>query len=96
MLNLIGFLLPGLIDLFNRKIKDSDIRYYVSILVCVIVGVVLAIVETNVFDGMVLQNVVELIAVKSMAMFGMAQISYKKAWENTSFRTNLKMNAKLL
>lgn len=91
---MIGFLLPAVIDLFNRKIQDSDVRFWVSVLVCVGVGAFLATLETNGFGGMTYVAIAELIAVKAMAMFGMAQISYKKVWEDSEVRTDLGLNAK--
>lgn len=96
MLNLIGFLLPAMIDLINRRIKDTDIRFWVSVLICVLVGSVLGTLESNGFEGLSLTEVAELLAVKSMAMFGMAQLSYKKVWENSILRDDLSLNAKTL
>jgi len=93
---MIGFLLPALIDMFNRRIKDSDVRFWVSVLTCIAVGVGLVVLETNVFFGLTAIEVVELVAVKSMAMFGMAQLTYKKLWENSDVRDSLGLNAKTL
>ncbi len=96
MINLIGFLLPALIDLFNRRIKDTDTRFWISVWVCIGVGSCLATLETNGFKGLSIQDISELISVRSMAMFGMAQITYKQVWENSSLRDSMGMNAKTL
>ena len=93
---MIGFLLPAFIDMLNRRIQDSDIRFWVSVLVCVVVGVGLVVLETNMFSGLTAIAIAELIAVKSMAMFGMAQLTYKKLWENSDIRDDLGLNAKTL
>lgn len=95
MLNLVGFLLPALIDLINRKIDDSDVRFWVSVLVCVLVGSLIATLDTNGFESLGLREILESIAVHAMAMFGEAQLVYKKAWEDSDVRVNLGLNAKL-
>jgi hypothetical protein len=94
MLNFIGFLLPALIDLFNRRIKDSDVRFWVSVLVCIFFGVFLVTLDTNAFQGLTAQAVAEEIAMRSLALFGMAQLTYKKVWENSDTRDSMGLNAK--
>lgn len=94
MLNFIGFLLPPLIDLINRKIKDTDVRFWVSVLVCLIVGFFVSFLNTALFDSMTILEIVEAVAVQTMATFGMAQLTYKAAWEDSETRDDLKLNAK--
>lgn len=94
MLTFIGFLLPAVIDLFNRKIEDKDLRFWVSVLFCVLVGSAVATLESAVFAGMNLVQIVELIAKQSMAMFGMAQLTYKLGWENSDLRGDLGLDVK--
>lgn len=94
MINFIGFLLPALIDMINRRVKDRDARFLISVAVCVSVGSFLVTLETNGFEMVGWITAAELIAMKSMAMFGMAQLSYKGAWEESSVRGSLGLNAK--
>lgn len=96
MINLLGFLLPALIDMFNRRIKDSDVRFWVSVFVCIFFGAFVVFVEMQAKAGLSLTVIVEMIAVKAMAMFGMAQLSYKKVWENSDLRDQLGLNSKTL
>jgi hypothetical protein len=95
MTNFIGFLLPAAIDLINRRIKDKDIRFWFSVLVCILIGSALVTVETNAFNGLDIKTIAELIAIKSMAMFGMSQLTYKQIWENSNIRGQLNLDAKI-
>jgi len=95
MLNLIGFLLPAIIDTINNKIKDSDNRFWMSVLICILTGFILVVIESNLFDNMTILAISEAVAMKSMAMFGMAQLTYKKAWEDSDIRVDLGLNAKV-
>jgi O-antigen/teichoic acid export membrane protein len=95
MLNLIGFILPALIDLINRKIKDTDLRYWVSILVCMVVAVPIGGLQSNWYMGISANEIVEIWAVQSLALFGMSQIAYKQVWEDSDVRVDLGLNAKV-
>lgn len=83
----IGFILPPLIDLINRKLTDSDLRFWVSTLLCALVGVGIFAVSgqpwnlNGIFDSIVWT-------------FGLAQFSYKGLWENSGIRDNLNLKAK--
>lgn len=94
MENLIGFLLPALIDLINRHIESRDLRFWISVLVCSLVGLGLVALDTNLFLGMTVQAGFEAVAIRAMAMFGIAQIVYKNGWENSDTRDSLGLNAK--
>lgn len=83
-LSLIGFILPPVIDLINRKIEDRDARFWISVLFCSVVGVVVyyAINRTISIDGMSAQILIT---------FGEAQLIYKALWENSEARKELKL-----
>lgn len=81
MINLIGFLLPPLIDLINRKVADSDARFWISVLVCSLVGIGVEFVGNNfVFIG------VEAVIESILAMFGIAQLAYKGIYEESKMQ----------
>ena len=88
MLNLIGFLLPPLIDLINRKVLNKDVRFWISVLICGTVGVVLNYV-TNSGELGSIESIID----SMFLIFGMAQLSYKAVWENNSKRVNLGLRA---
>lgn len=88
ILTLVSFLLPPLIDLINRKILDSDIRFWVSVLVCALVGTVIEFV----MNGFVFIGADPLIE-EMLKTFAMAQLSYKGVWEDHSLRRKLGLKA---
>lgn len=86
MEKLIGFILPPFIDLINRKIQDSDLRFWVSLGACAVVGVV-------VFWASGLSWTVEGVINSILWVFALAQISYKGLWENSEVRDSLSLKA---
>lgn len=91
-MQLLGFLLPPLIDLLNRKITDSDARFWVSIVVCALIGVGLDIMQVNGlgnYTGMTLLEIFERMATSTMTVFGIAQLSYHGFYKNSQLRTDI-------
>ena len=82
MLKLIGFLLPALIDLINKHIYDTDLRFWVSVIVCALVGTLLDYVMGG-FTG------IEAWATDVLMIFGMAQLGYKAIYKNSDIRTKI-------
>ena len=78
MINLVGFLLPPLIDLINRRITDTDARFWVSVLVCSLVGILQELIK----NGFTFTTVDPFI-VSILAMFGLAQLAYKGIYEDS-------------
>lgn len=82
-LDLVGFLLPPVIDLINRKINNSDIRFWVSVLFCAVVGVLIAYSKGNIGD-------INAIISSIFIVFGLAQISYKAVYESSRLQTKVR------
>lgn len=83
-LALVGFLLPPLIDMINNKVADSRMRFWVSVLVCMVVGTGIEyVLESGLltFDG---------VSEQIMLTFGMAQLSYGALWEDSKADIELK------
>jgi len=77
LIKLIGFLLPPAIDLINKRIKNSDIRFWVSVAFCSIIGFGISYFT---FGGIApIGNIVDTIFV----VFGTAQLAYKGAYEGS-------------
>lgn len=88
MLKLIAILLPAIIDLINRKINDSDLRFWISVGVCSVFGVLISFAGNNfVFAG------IDAVSESILAVFGLAQLSYKVLWENSDIREKLQLDA---
>ncbi len=82
-MNLLGILLVPLIDLVNRKISDSDLRFWVSLLICSIVGVGINFVDNNGFHFQTLSLGFESISTSILSIFAVAQITYKAGYEDS-------------
>lgn len=79
---LIGFLFPPAIDLINRYVKNSDLRFWVSVLFCIAVGSLAAFLKGNL--------TVDFVAMQAMVYVGEAQLAYK-LWGQSSERTSLNL-----
>lgn len=92
MIELLGLLLPPLIDLITyltNKIPDvflgSQARFWLSLTVCALLGLgINYLSHGNNFGD---QNS---IAMSILAVFGASQVSYKAVWEKTQAHLNLK------
>jgi hypothetical protein len=88
LFSLIGFLLPPLIDLINRKVGDSDARFWISVSICMLVGVGFEYIS----NGMAFLGVEPTVS-SIFEMIGIAQISYKALWEGNPIRVKLDLKA---
>lgn len=79
--NLIGLVLPPVIDLINSKVASDKVRYFVSMLVCFLVGVL-----TNLDK---LSNMEALLANVAI-IFATAQTTYNLYWKKSKVRKTLK------
>lgn len=94
MINLIGFLLPPLIDLINGKIVSQSARFWVSVGVCSIFGIFVAFVETNGFKGLILvADYIEVVAKSILVMFGIAQLVYHGGYGDTKLHDEVRSKA---
>lgn len=96
-MELLGLLLPLVIDLVNRHILESDKRYWVSILICFSVGVFINFLEHNGFigySGMTYMQIADSLSLSALSVFALAKIVYDKVWEKSDLREDLGLNAK--
>lgn len=80
MENFVGFILPPFIDLINRHIANSTAKFWISMLACVVVALVLNLDKLNSLD--------ELLG-KASLIFAQAQIVYKTYWEKSRMREKM-------
>jgi len=83
MQNLIAFLLPAIIDLINRKIVDTDLRFWISLTVCVLFATIMDYVLGG-FSG------VEAWAEQVLIIFGIAQLSYGAIYKKSGLQKMLR------
>lgn len=88
MIELIGLLLPPFIDIINRKIKDSDVRFVISVIFCSIVGLVLNFLTNGNHFGDQTS-----IAKSILTVFGSAQLSFKMVWDDSRARGAILKNS---
>jgi len=86
-----------MIDLINRKITDSDVRFWVSAGICFAVGGAFNWLQTGYVFATPMDAFTSITG-SAMQVFGWAQLSYKAAWENRAvlgeFRDDIGLNAK--
>jgi hypothetical protein len=82
-LSLIGFLLPPLIDVVNNKISNGSARFWVSVLICGLVGTLIEFVLTG---GLTFEGV----STQILLTFGMAQLTYNGLWKGSTPDKTLK------
>ena len=75
--DLLGFLLPPLVDLINARIADSRVRYWVSMIICFAVGILVNLQSIH--------DPKELFA-NAALVFTSAQITYHSFWEKSDTR----------
>ena len=78
-IELVGLILPPIIDFINTRITDSRVRWVVSVVICALVGVLLNIGELDLADW----------AKSSSVIFLSAQAAYKLYWEKSQARETL-------
>lgn len=83
MQNIIAFLLPALIDLVNRKISDTDLKFWISVLICGVVGTGMDYLVGG-FTG------IEAWAEQVLIIFGIAQLSYGAIYKNSGLQKMLR------
>ena len=76
---LLGVVLPLFIDLVNSKVDNSKLRYAVSVVACLLVGVGLN------FSALSLDNVLQ----SGAWVFASSQTVYKAFWSESGLREKL-------
>lgn len=94
MMNLLGVVLVPLIDLLNRRIKDSDLRFWVSVLICSLVGVFVNFVTNNGFHFQTMLEGAESISSSILVIFGIAQLVYKGVYEDSRVQSLIRGQGK--
>lgn len=89
MQNLIGFLLPPVIDLVNTKVVNSNLRFILSMVISAVVALVLnPQLATDLLAG-VNGGSVELLLKEVSLIWVEAQVVYKLYWEKSQPRERL-------
>ena len=84
MLELLGLLLPPFIDIINRNTKNSDLRFLISVVFCILVGIILHMSENAWWFGGQ-----EELTKSILTVFGAAQFSFKVFWDDSNLRNRV-------
>lgn len=80
---LIAFFLPALIGMINRKVNNSDTRFWVSFLACALVGVGFnALVNGAEYGSMLPIQIADSVAESILVMIGLVKLSFEAVWDN--------------
>jgi hypothetical protein len=82
---IVGFILPPFIDIINARVTNSKVRFLISLLLCLVIG----LISVGVTDGFDLDNV-DTILVSGASAFTTAQLVYKQYYEDSKARISLK------
>lgn len=75
---LLGGLLPPFIDFLTKTVTNSKIRFWISVLVCAVIGVLINFTNPQIEQ-----------VLKNMALvFTSAQIVYKQFWKESPLRSD--------
>lgn len=89
----IGILLPPIIDLVNRYIKDNAYRFLVAVLWCVLFGIALNWIETGfVFVDRV--TAYQSLSKSILAVFGASQLSYTALYSGSRLQGLIDMRVR--
>lgn len=78
--------MPAFIATINKHVTTTEARFWVSVLLCACIGIIVNLVEHNGFPGymgLTWVQVVDSFATTFLAIFGMTKITYEGVWNNT-------------
>lgn len=87
---LIGQLLPSVIDLINRKVPSSRVRFWVSLVVCLFMGVLASADKLTVLVQNPTLPGVLLVLQAGTIIFTSAQVAYKQWYENSVIQAKIR------
>jgi hypothetical protein len=83
MQDLIGFILPPVIDLVNQKISNAKAKFWIAMAICMIIGTIVNLDKLNDLNGLL----------GSIAIiFAESQAVYKTYWGTSGARETLYPN----
>lgn len=75
---LLGAVLPPVIDFLTKTVTSSKVRFYISLAVCVLVGVLIN------FNNLAGSDILASVAL----VFSSAQVIYKTYWKESTLRAD--------
>lgn len=81
---LIYFLLVPAIDLINTNFKSSQVRFWISVAVCIVIGFLVSLLKHAGFAG------IETVSADIMSIFAMVQLVYKGVYEGSDMQKSIR------
>ena len=81
---LIGVILPPAIDLINRKVANTDARFWISIAFCMLIATIFNFLNNNGFTGL------NPVLTDFFWIWGLSQISYKVSYKDSELKKEIR------
>ena len=82
MNDLVGLVLPPVIDLINHKVSSSTLKFFISVAISLIVAAILNLDKLNVNNA---QDIFK----SGLVIFGSAQVTYSLYWKDSLDRQRM-------
>ena len=82
MNDLVGLVLPPVIDLINHKVSNSSLKLLISVAISLVVGALLNLDKLNI-------NSAPEVLKSGLVVFGSAQVTYQLYWKDSLDRQRM-------
>lgn len=87
---ILGQSLPGLIDLINRKVTSSRVRFWIAFVICLMMGVLASVNDVNmVVANPSIPGVLKIFQA-GVLIFTSSQIAYKQWYDQSVIQAKIK------
>lgn len=93
MINLVGLILPPLIDLINKEFISNKVRFWVAFGVCAIFGIFITYLQTGFLGFKSGAELFEALSVNITSVFAYSQISYVGKYEDSKLQEKVRGDA---
>jgi hypothetical protein len=85
ILTMLGQVMPNFVDLINRNIANSKVRFWITFAVCTTIGAVINL-------GILSFHDLKSIALSGLILWGASQAAYKTYYEGSSTQTKIRFS----
>lgn len=88
-MEIVGLLLPPIVDLINRFINDKSLRFLMAFFICAIFGAALNWIQTQ-FNFPTPLEASQSISASILGVFGASQISYQLGYGDSKMQDTIR------
>lgn len=82
---LLSLVLPAMIGMINRKVSDSELRFWISFVICLIAGVGFNFLEhAGDYSGLLPMDIANTMAESVLVMTGLVKLSFEALWDSNT------------